>query len=51
VFHVKPDGIQERQITVVDDVMTSGATASALARSLKRAGAASVTVWVAARAG
>lgn len=36
-------------VAVVDDVMTSGATLDELARTLKRAGAARVTNWVAAR--
>lgn len=38
-----------RHLAVVDDVMTTGATADALARTLLAAGAASVQVWVAAR--
>jgi ComF family protein len=36
-------------VALVDDVMTTGATANAAARVLKRAGAARVSVWVAAR--
>lgn len=36
-------------VAIVDDVMTTGATVSELARVLKRAGAAEVSVWVAAR--
>jgi ComF family protein len=38
------------RIAVVDDVMTSGATVDAVARCLRKAGAASVAVWVVARA-
>jgi ComF family protein len=38
------------RVALVDDVMTSGATADAVARCLRRAGAVSVEVWVAARA-
>jgi predicted amidophosphoribosyltransferase len=34
----------------VDDVMTSGHTANALAESLLRSGAVEVRVWVVARA-
>lgn len=36
-------------VTLVDDVMTTGATAAALARVLLQAGAAQVQVWVVAR--
>jgi ComF family protein len=38
------------RIAVVDDVLTSGATAEAMAQCLLKAGATSVEVWVAARA-
>ncbi|WP_297528638.1 ComF family protein [Thiohalobacter sp.] len=38
------------QVTLIDDVMTTGATVEALARTLRRAGAEKVTVWVVARA-
>jgi ComF family protein len=38
-----------RHVVVVDDVMTTGATAEAMARALKDAGAASVRIWVVAR--
>lgn len=37
-------------IAIVDDVMTTGATAGEIARLLKRAGVESVQVWAAARA-
>lgn len=37
-------------VAVVDDVMTTGATLDEMARTLKAAGAASVTNWVIARA-
>ena len=43
------DRIAGREVILVDDVMTSGATASAAAGVLKRAGAARVTVLVYAR--
>jgi ComF family protein len=36
-------------VAIVDDVMTTGATADAIAAALKSAGAARVSVWVAAR--
>lgn len=39
-----------RQVAIVDDVMTSGATVASLAKALKRAGAGRVSVWVLARA-
>lgn len=45
------DDFAGRRVALVDDVMTSGHTAGALAKSLKRAGARSVNVWVVARAG
>ena len=37
------------RVTIVDDVMTTGATLEELARTLKRAGAREVTAWVLAR--
>ena len=42
--------IQGKRILLIDDVFTTGATASACARTLKRAGAASVTLLTLARA-
>jgi ComF family protein len=48
-FRVAGDFSGQR-VALVDDVMTSGHTAQALAKSLKRAGAAGVSVWVVARA-
>ena len=39
-----------RHVALVDDVMTTGATLAECSRSLKRAGVATVAVWVAARA-
>jgi ComF family protein len=52
VFMVDParrDLVRGRHIALVDDVLTTGATASAAARELLRAGAASVQVWALAR--
>ncbi len=42
-------GVAGRHVAVVDDVLTTGATLSELARNLKRAGAATVTGYVIAR--
>jgi ComF family protein len=39
-----------QHVAIIDDVMTTGATASALAAALKQAGAGKVDVWVCARA-
>lgn len=41
--------IEGRVITVVDDVLTTGATAAEMARTLLEAGAAQVRLWVLAR--
>ena len=37
-------------VVIIDDVMTTSSTANDLAKTLLRAGAASVDVWVCARA-
>ena len=47
-FRVTP-ALAGRHVLLVDDVMTTGQTVSELAATLRRAGAASVTVWVCAR--
>ncbi|MGK9066744.1 ComF family protein [Stutzerimonas chloritidismutans] len=44
-----PDALTGRHLAIVDDVLTTGATAEALARVLKRAGAARVDVYCLAR--
>jgi ComF family protein len=42
--------MKDRHVAIIDDVMTSGATVTSLARTLKRAGAGKISVWVLARA-
>jgi predicted amidophosphoribosyltransferase len=50
VFKVPdPVSVQGRNILVVDDVLTTGATADSCARALKRAGAAKVQILALAR--
>ncbi|MFN2286919.1 MAG: ComF family protein, partial [Chromatocurvus sp.] len=49
-FAVTGDWTGQR-VAVLDDVMTTGATAEELARALKARGASQVEVWVCARAG
>ena len=48
-FRVRPGSAEGRRIVLIDDVLTSGATANAAARALLAAGAASVDVLVFAR--
>ncbi|MCJ0971914.1 ComF family protein [Pseudomonas sp. PS1] len=43
------DNLADRHVAIIDDVLTTGATAEALARLLKRAGAARVDVYCLAR--
>ncbi len=45
-----PDAVAGRAILLIDDILTTGATARAAARALRRAGAASVWVATLARA-
>lgn len=48
-FSADPALVSGRHIAIVDDVLTTGATVEALSRTLKRAGARRVEVWVLAR--
>ena len=45
----KTQEIKERNIALIDDVMTSGATLSAAAKTLQQAGAGDISVLVLAR--
>ena len=47
----RPKLVEGREVLLVDDILTTGATCGAAARALKRAGASRVVVVVAARAG
>jgi len=47
---VRPEWVRGQHVLLVDDVLTTGATAGACATELKRAGAASVVVLTVARA-
>ena len=47
-FSCRP--LHARRIAIIDDVLTTGATVSALATALRRAGAVEVRVWACARA-
>ena len=47
---VEPERVRERPVVLIDDVMTTGATLSACARTLKRAGAEPVIGLTLARA-
>jgi predicted amidophosphoribosyltransferase len=51
-FAIEPrrrDELRGRRIALVDDVVTTGATAAEAARTLLQAGAAAVDVWALAR--
>jgi len=48
-FRCPRNALTGRHVALVDDVVTTGATADAAARALKRAGAARVDVWAIAR--
>lgn len=46
----RADLVRGRHVALIDDVMTSGATLTDLARAVRAAGAARVVLWVVARA-
>ena len=46
---VRPKMIDGKHVTLIDDVLTSGATLSACAEELKKAGASRVTAFTVAR--
>lgn len=51
-FAVEPrrrDAVEGRSVTLIDDVMTTGATLAEISRVLLQAGASEVRVWVVAR--
>ena len=48
-FTVDTDTFHGKHIAIIDDVMTTGATANSVAQVLKKAGAQQVSVWVLAR--
>ncbi len=45
------DPLKGERVVLIDDIMTTGATASACAKVLQQNGASSVTVWTVARGG
>ena len=47
---IKPHAVRGKRVLLIDDVLTTGATASSCARALKLAGAAEVTLLTLARA-
>lgn len=49
-FAVQGGTMTGARVVIIDDVFTTGATASGVARALRRAGAARVAVWTVARA-
>lgn len=48
-FVIDAARVADRHVVIVDDVITTGATAEALSRQLKQAGARQVDVWALAR--
>jgi len=49
-FSMRPDvDVQGMHVTIIDDVMTTGASLDEIARTLKQVGAKKVSAWVVAR--
>ena len=48
-FRCRRGALAGRHVALIDDVVTTGATADAAARALRRAGAVRVDVWAIAR--
>jgi ComF family protein len=49
-FAVDAERVRGRHLALIDDVMTTGSTVAELARACRKAGAARIEVWTAARA-
>ena len=49
IFQAAPSELAGKKVLLIDDVMTTGASVAELGRSLRRAGAAAVFVWILAR--
>ena len=51
-FHIlNPEHVRDKHLLLIDDIFTTGSTANECAKTLKRAGAASVVVLTVSRAG